>query len=122
MKEARPELVSDPREQAVFLSVNGRRLQVASIQHLVRNQVQQAGLKLPITPHALRHGYATHLLQRGADVRHVQKLLGHSQVATTAIYTRVVPVDLKKVVEKNHPREKLYNRRRKNGGCRKGGA
>jgi integrase/recombinase XerD len=113
LDEARPELVVDPREQAVFLTQEGRRLTLKNIQVLVRHQVQEAGLALPLTPYSLRHGYATHLLQRGADVRHVQKLLGHSQVATTAIYTRVVPLDLKRVLEKSHPRERLYNRRRK---------
>lgn len=113
LKEARPELVKDSREHAVFLTVNGDRLKTKAIQTLVRAQVKAAGLALPITPHALRHGYATHLLQRGADVRHVQKLLGHSQVTTTALYTKVVTADLKKVLAKNHPRERLYARRRR---------
>jgi integrase/recombinase XerD len=111
LADARPELVEDPREQAVFLTQQGQRLTVKMIQVLVRHQVQEAGLALPLTPYSLRHGYATHLLQRGADVRHVQKLLGHSQVQTTAIYTRVVPVDLKKTLQKAHPRERMWARR-----------
>ena len=89
-----------------------------AIQTLVRAQVQAAGLKLPLTPYSLRHGYATHLLQRGADVRHVQKLLGHSQIQTTALYTRVVPQDLKQVLARAHPRERIYNRRRKRAAWR----
>lgn len=113
LQDARPEIAQDPRELAVFLSLKGQRLTVKVIQTLVRAQVQAAGLKLPLTPHSLRHGYATHLLQRGADVRHVQKLLGHSQVQTTALYTCVVPQDLKQVLERSHPRERIYNRRRK---------
>ncbi len=113
LKEARPELVSDSREHAVFLTQQGQRLTVKAIQTLVRAQVKAAGLSLPITPHALRHGYATHLLQRGADVRHVQKLLGHSQVQTTALYTRVVPQDLKRILGKAHPRERLWARRQR---------
>jgi integrase/recombinase XerD len=113
LKEARPELVEDPRERAVFLTQQGQRLTLGMIQHLVRRQVQEAGLTLPLTPYSLRHGYATHLLQRGADVRHVQKLLGHSQVQTTAIYTRVVPQDLKKTLERAHPRERMWARRKR---------
>jgi integrase/recombinase XerD len=113
LKEARPELVTDPREQAVFLTHDGHRLTLKSIQTMMQQQVKAAGLSLPLTPYSLRHGYATHMLQRGADVRHVQKLLGHSQVATTAIYTRVVPMDLKKALDKAHPRQRLYKRRKR---------
>jgi integrase/recombinase XerD len=113
LEEARPDLVEDPREQAVFLTRQGQRFTLKMTQALVRRQVQEAGLALPLTPYSLRHGYATHLLQRGADVRHVQKLLGHSQVQTTAIYTRVVPLDLRKTLERAHPRERLWARRKR---------
>jgi integrase/recombinase XerD len=113
LKEARPELVTDPRERAVFLTQQGQRLTLKTIQLLVRQKVQEAGLALPLTPYSLRHGYATHLLQRGADVRHVQKLLGHSQVQTTAIYTKVVPTDLKKTLERAHPRERMWARKQR---------
>lgn len=118
LQEARPELARESRELAVFLTLKGDRLTVKAIQTLVRAQVQAAGLKLHLTPHSLRHGYATHLLQRGADVRHVQKLLGHSQIQTTALYTRVVPQDLKQVLARAHPRERIYNRRRKRAAWR----
>ena len=110
-----------PSPGGAFRTRDGQRLTVKPIQTLVRVQVKAAGLSLRITPHALRHGYATHLLQRDADVRHVQKLLSHSQVQTTALYTRVVPRDLKEVLAKSHPRERLYNRRRKRASCRAGG-
>jgi len=113
LEQARPELVEDPRERAVFLTQQGQRLTLKTIQVLVRQKVQEAGLALPLTPYSLRHGYATHLLQRGADVRHVQKLLGHSQVQTTAIYTKVVPTDLKKTLERAHPRERMWARKQR---------
>ncbi len=74
-----------------------------------------------MTPHTLRHGRATHLLQGGADVRHVQKLLGHSTVETTAIYTHVDTRDLARAMEKAHPRERTYNRHRKGTSWRPGG-
>ena len=113
LQEARPELAKEPRETAVFLTVSGQRLLPAAIQRLVHEQVEAAGLPVRVTPYSLRHGFATHMLQRGASIRHIQKLLGHSQVATTAIYTRVVPVDLKKTLDKAHPRERMWARRKR---------
>ena len=65
-----------------------------------------------VTPYTLRHGCATHLLQKKTDVRHVQKLLGHASVETTAIYTHVAPEDVRRAVEKAHPRERSWRRRR----------
>jgi integrase/recombinase XerD len=69
-----------------------------------------------VSPHTLRHGCATHLLQGGADIRHVQQLLGHASVETTAIYTKVAPTDLARVMAKTHPREKTWKRRQKRRG------
>lgn len=120
LRDARAQLAKDPHQQAVFLAQGGERLTRKRIQQLVHERVAAAGLKLPITPYALRHGFATHLLQRGADVRHVQRLLGHSQLQTTALYTRVAIPDLRKVLKKAHPRERVYNRRRK-AACRRTG-
>ncbi len=111
LRDARPELVRDPSERAVFITAWGTRLNVKRIQELVRSHAKAAGLEIRVTPHTLRHGCATHLLQGGADVRHVQKLLGHSSVQTTAIYTRVTPTDLARVIERNHPREWAWKRR-----------
>jgi integrase/recombinase XerD len=94
---------------------------VASIQALVRANAKAAGLDIRVTPHTLRHGCATHLLQGGASVRHVQKLLGHASVQTTAIYTHVVPTDLARAVEKAHPRETtLRNRARRSARGQRG--
>ena len=110
LKESRSELVRDPRERALFLTRFGTRLGIQVIQNLVRVHARAAGIQAPISPHSLRHGCATHLLQGGADIRHVQKLLGHSQVQTTAIYAQVAPTDLAKVVAKAHPRESRWRK------------
>ena len=112
LRDSRPELVHDPRERALFLTTRGTRLPVKRIQDLVRSHAKAAGITVRVTPYTLRHGCATHLLQNGADVRHVQKLLGHASLKTTAIYTHVAPGDLRRVVEKAHPRERSWRRRR----------
>jgi integrase/recombinase XerD len=112
LREARPELVKDPRETALFITRRGTRVLVKSVQYLVRMSARAAEIPVPVTPHALRHGCATHLLQGGADVRHVQQLLGHKSLDTTAIYTHVAPEDLAQAVAKAHPRERTARRRR----------
>ena len=112
LHEARPELLKEPRESALFLTRRGTRVSVKNIQYLVRMNAQAAGIPAPVTPHGLRHGCATHLLQGGADVRHVQQLLGHKSLDTTAIYTHVQPGDLAQAVAKAHPRERAWRRRR----------
>jgi len=113
LREARAELVKNPRETALFITSRGTRLNTKRIQDLVRTNAKAAGIDLRVTPHTLRHGCATHLLQGGADIRHVQKLLGHSNVQTTALYTHVDTKDLARVVAKAHPRERSWRRRKK---------
>jgi integrase/recombinase XerD len=107
--QVRPELLRDPREGALFLTWEGRRLSPITIRVLLKRQAKEAGLDVPVTPHALRHSCATHLLRNGADIREVQQLLGHSRIETTSLYTQVVIGDLKKAILKAHPRER-YNR------------
>lgn len=119
LREARPELLKDPRETALFLTRRGARVSVKSLQYLVRMNARAAEIPVPVTPHALRHGCATHLLQGGADVRHVQKLLGHASIETTALYTEVTPQDLARVVEKAHPRERAWRCRQTKRRARK---
>lgn len=117
--DARPYLVHDPMEQAFFLSQNGRRLSPPSIQAKLRDYGKAAGVPHRVHPHVLRHAYATHLLERGADIRHIQELLGHSFLQTTALYTQVEPKDLRKVMKKAHPRERTRRRRKKGKGKRR---
>jgi integrase/recombinase XerD len=114
LREGRPALARGPRQQALFLSSSsGRPIPSETIQLIVRQHAREAGLKVKVTPHCLRHTYATHLIQGGASVRHVQKLLGHASLQSTTIYTRVFPKDLAQVVEKAHPRERTRTRGRR---------
>jgi integrase/recombinase XerD len=108
LREARPELVATPKEPALFLAaVTRRRLGVKTLNLIVRRHAEAAGLAKRVTPHVLRHTCATHLLRGGADIRHVQLILGHASVATTQIYTRVAVEDLVTVHRRSHPRRRL---------------
>jgi integrase/recombinase XerC len=90
--------------KAVFLNKNGGRLTDRSIRRVVGKYIKAVSLKENISPHTLRHSFATHLLNRGADLRSVQELLGHMNLSTTQIYTHVTTKRLKEVYEKAHPR------------------
>ena len=118
LRERRPELLKSARQTALFLSSRGGRLTPSRLARLVQHHARMAGISGPVFPHALRHSYGTHLLKGKADVRHIQELLGHSSLETTALYTRVDVEDLRQVLARAHPRERLYNRRRKKGACR----
>jgi len=108
LQEARPELVRRPKEPALFLAaITHQRLSVKTLNLLVRKHAETAGIEKRVTPHVLRHTCATHLLRGGADLRHVQAILGHASVATTQIYTRVEVSDLAVVHRRHHPRRRL---------------
>ncbi|MCU0293266.1 MAG: tyrosine-type recombinase/integrase [Thermoanaerobaculaceae bacterium] len=117
LRESRPELVTDSREAALFVSARGARLGSAGLGILVRRHGRAAKLPMPVSPHVLRHTCATHLLKGGADVRHVQQLLGHRRLDTTALYTRVDISDLQAVVRRAHPREREVSRRGRAAGA-----
>lgn len=105
----RPELATrtptgDPGRAALFLNTRGRRLSRQSAWEVVGRAAERAGLGEEVSPHTLRHSYATHLLEGGADIRVVQELLGHSSVTTTQIYTLVTVDHLREVYAEAHPR------------------
>jgi integrase/recombinase XerC len=94
-------------EQALFLGRNGTRLTSASVWQRLKRRSLQAGLAVPVHPHMLRHSFASHVLQSSGDLRAVQELLGHSQIATTQVYTRLDFQHLAKAYDAAHPRAKV---------------
>jgi integrase/recombinase XerC len=92
------------RQDPVFVNRLGTRLSTRSVGRMLEKYIAQAGLDRRTTPHTLRHSFATHLLDRGADIRSVQELLGHRSLVTTQIYTHLTTATLRKAYEKAHPR------------------
>lgn len=104
LERARAALAQDAGEPALFLSKSGRRLSTSDIRRRLRVWARHASVQGAVHPHALRHSFATHLLEGGADLRSIQELLGHASVSTTQIYTRVESARLKHAYSRAHPR------------------
>jgi integrase/recombinase XerC len=104
IREARPKLIGKRAVDALFLNRYGRRLSRRSIEEIISRYATSAGLDKRVFPHMLRHSFATHLLDGGADLRVVQELLGHVSLSTTQIYTHVTQAQAKKVYLAAHPR------------------
>jgi integrase/recombinase XerC len=104
LETARPALAGRDSDETLFVSVRGRPLHTSDVRRRLERWVRTAGLPSGVSPHTLRHSFATHLLEGGADLRSIQELLGHSSVSTTQVYTRVEPGHLRREYAKAHPR------------------
>jgi integrase/recombinase XerD len=102
--EARPVLLAGKPDAAVFVTQRGGAMTRQAFWYLIKRYASQAGLASALSPHTLRHAFATHLLNHGADLRVVQMLLGHSDISTTQIYTHVARERLKRLHAVHHPR------------------
>ena len=106
LQEGRPHLARDDTEQALFLNARGERLTRQGLWQIIKGYAKSTGLEAEITPHTLRHSFATHMLNGGADLRSVQELLGHANISTTQVYTHLTTEHIRRAYEKSHPRAK----------------
>lgn len=104
LESARPKLVTPKSPAAVFLTMRGTPFATVTMWLRIKQRVKASGLERNITPHMLRHSFATHLLEHGADLRVIQELLGHANISTTEVYTHVAGKRLREVHQKFHPR------------------
>lgn len=104
LTEVRPKMVSSPEEESLFVNLSGERMTRQGFWKIIKHYQESAQISKDITPHTLRHSFAAHLLENGADLHSLQEMLGHSDISSTQIYTQVVKQNLKTVYNKFHPR------------------
>ena len=100
----RPQMIARPDEQALFVNVSGKRMSRQGFWKIIRTYQGRAQIEKTITPHTLRHSFAAHLLENGADLHSIQEMLGHSDISSTQIYSHLIKKQLKDVYNKAHPR------------------
>lgn len=100
----RPQMLRNPEETSLFVNVNGGRMSRQGFWKLIKTYQAKAKIEKTITPHTLRHSFAAHLLENGADLRSIQEMLGHADISSTQIYSQLVKKQLKEVYNKAHPR------------------
>ena len=104
LREIRDSMVSDPDEQALFVNISGVRMSRQGFWKILKHYQATAHIEKEITPHTLRHSFAVHLLENGADLGSLQELMGHSDISSTQLYTQMINQKLKSVYEKCHPK------------------
>ena len=104
INDVRPQLIGSPDETALFVNLNGERMSRQGFWKIVKYYQEKARIDKDITPHTLRHSFATHLLENGADLKSIQEMLGHADISSTQVYTQLVNQKLKDVYIKAHPR------------------
>ena len=104
LSSSRPQMVSSSEEKALFVNCNGSRMTRQGFWKLIKSYANDAGIQKEITPHTLRHSFAAHLLENGADLASIQEMLGHKDIVSTQIYTRLMKNHIREVYNKAHPR------------------
>ncbi len=104
VNRVRPQMLERPGESALFVNMSGERMSRQGFWKIIKLYQEKAGIKKEITPHTLRHSFAAHLLENGADLRSIQEMLGHADISSTQIYAQLVNQKLKDVYNKAHPR------------------
>ena len=104
IEKARPFIIKDDKEKSLFVNINGKRLTRQGFWKIVKYYKEQAHITKDITPHVLRHSFATHLLQNGADLKSIQTMLGHSDISSTQVYMQFQDEGIKNIYRKAHPR------------------
>ena len=104
INHVRPQLVDAVDETALFVNMSGERMSRQGFWKLIKHYQEKAGIQKDITPHTLRHSFAAHLLENGADLRSIQEMLGHADISSTQIYSRLINQKIKDVYKKAHPR------------------